>query len=188
MTSHAISQVANTIVCLLLVLVGQVGLAAEPALSGRPVPAALAAILKEVMVAASVDSVYVTSLARSPEQQVDIMYANASAQPPPAINYGPEGEAVLAVFARGRQRGDAETKIKADMLSELRAQLPAARAAGRLQHLFDDRWVVDISRTSIPSDKSAAFLSACGRHAKKIRCLGPGQLDDASFHFEFAKQ
>jgi hypothetical protein len=166
-------------------LLGSLPSWSEPAITGKPLaPPALKAV-KEVLAASGVQSATVTETERTPRDQVEVMYSNLEAHK--IVNYGPEGKAVEKVYHAGKGNSMEADAIKQAMLTELKQQMPAAQAAGRLQHLFADRWVVDIAVSSIPVEKRDALLAACESHPQRARCFGPGKLDEASFHFEFKR-
>ena len=145
----------------------------EPEITGKALPEPAAIVLKEVMAASGVSSVRVTSTSRTPRMQARAMHGFVQRHGLKAARrlYGPEGDAVLAVYQQHR-REDRKTCVKA-MHEEVARQLPRAHANNRLMHTKPTHYVFDVAIRSIAPARRADFNEAARRHPRISRFLGP---------------
>lgn len=174
----------NRIVTLSLLLGIAASVHAQPVIHGSQLAAPAHRVLTDVMAASGVASVRVTSTERSAEEQARVMYGyiqrNGSAN---AYRlYGPEGDAIIAVYERTRR--DGEAACLAAMAAETRRQLPAAHANGRLMHTKDTHFVFDVALRSVPPARRRAFIEAARAHPRVSRVLGPEEGEREAIHLE----
>ena len=160
---------------------------AQPAIhvaSGVTLPDSARVVLTEILEAAGVPSARVTSAYRAPAEQVRVMdgYIRRNGAAQARALYGPEGDAVVAVWERYRSAPEPQRLI--EMEAELRRQLPSAFANKRLMHLNPCYFTFDVSMRSVPATRHAAFIAAAERHPGVHRFLGPGQGEREAFHIE----
>ena len=160
----------------------------EPEIKGEELPVAAAAILEEVMIASGVSSVRVTSTSRTPHMQARAMHGFVQRHGMKAARrlYGPEGDAVLAVYEQ--HHGEEEELCIRAMHEEVERQLPRAHDHNRLMHTKPTHYVFDVAIRSIAPARRADFNEAARRHPRISRFLGPAEGEKGAFHLEIPRQ
>lgn len=137
-------------------------------------------VLRDVMAAAKVAKVIISSTQRSPADQARVMYNNLETQGVAAQKklYKEPGQAVIDVYVAGKAAGKTADAIKAEMtakINELGPMTVSHHAADpKLLNVFD----VAPSSVSDPND----FQAAAKADARVSKFLTPP--NDPGFHFE----
>ena len=142
------------------------------------------AVLNDVMRAAGIESLRITSTFRSPEMQARIMFDQIDRRGEKAARrlYNATAEQVLDVYVALRQKRVSDTEIITAMADKIRAlRLKDPRA---FKHVADPKILntLDIAPSSIPVARRDAFRKAIANESRISRFLGP-PVDEA-FHLE----
>lgn len=140
-------------------------------------------VLRDIMRAAGIDFLIVSSTARLDSDQARIMYDNIVHR---GISdqkklYGPNGDAVIDVFIVCREKKMTREQTIAAMLAKIRELGPENVS----KHCAnpDVLEVFDVSPASIVEEKRAAFEAAARADSRVTKFLGPSNHDPA-FHLE----
>jgi hypothetical protein len=140
-------------------------------------------VLRDIMRESGIDFLIVSSTARLDVDQARIMYDNIVHF---GVNhqkklYGPNGDAVIDVFAVCREKKMTLEQTIAAMLKKIREIGPEKVS----KHCAnpDVLEVFDVSPASIPTEKRAAFEKAAREHPQVAKVLGPANSDPA-YHIE----
>jgi hypothetical protein len=140
-------------------------------------------VLSEVMRKPGVTGALITSTQRTPEEQARAMFQNLEALGVKSQKdlYGPNGDLVIDVFVAGKTAGRTAAQIQKAMTQKIVALGPSNVS----HHAADPKTlnVFDISPSSIPDAKRAAFLAAVRADNRVRKLLEPGNGDPA-FHIE----
>jgi hypothetical protein len=144
------------------------------------VPASALGVLTDVLRAARLRDVLVTSTQRTPKEQAAVMYANCESYGVAQQKdlYGPYGDQVIDVYASGKQAGDSGTLIQAHMTEKI-VDLGPQRVS---RHTADPRKlaVIDVAPSSV-TDR-AAFERAVNAEPRVKTFLLPPK--DPAYHLE----
>ncbi len=138
-------------------------------------------VLHDVMVAAGITSLKITSTARTPEEQARAMYTNivnGGVQDQLDL-YGSGGDAVIRAYLESKNRGNTKEQIIQDMVAEILNQGP--QKVSRHAADFNTLNVVDIAPSSIA--KKPEFEQAVRNEGRVSKFLTPGDNDPA-YHLE----
>ena len=164
--------------------------AQAPAISGKPLPEPAREVLAEILREAGVAAVEVTSVARTPAKQAEVMYGYIVRNGAAAAHklYGPAGDRVIDVYEQ--HAGKPKDEVVALMLERLEVEFERLEAQGdkrtELMHVSDSHYVFDVAPSSIPASRHAAFEKAVENHPKVSRFLKP-PLDKNAYHIEVPK-
>ncbi len=140
-------------------------------------------VLSDIMATAGVDSVRITSTARTPEAQARAMYDNLQSQGVQAQRdlYGRYGDQVIDAYEESVAAGLSREETLQSMVDRINEVGPSNVS----RHLADPavRNIIDISPRSIPEDQREAFMEAIRNHPDVTRFLGPADGDPA-YHVE----
>jgi len=140
-------------------------------------------VLADIMRKAGVTGALITSTQRTPEEQARAMFQNLEALGVKSQKdlYGPNGDLVIDVFVAGKAAGKTAAQIQKAMTQKIVALGPSNVS----HHAADPKTlnVFDISPSSIPDAKRAAFLAAVRADKRVRKLLEPGNGDPA-FHIE----
>jgi hypothetical protein len=157
-------------------------------------------VLTSIMVMAGVESVQVTSITRTMEHQIEVMYEFAQKNYNSQLKriapnpYDTEGKAILSRYEEGRAMGQSAADIRAHMLTELKVQWDSIKQHFRLMHIDQVARgfvVFDVGIKSVkPSEALDKFeevaLSFKGKDGVwRVLVRANGEPD--AIHFEFKK-
>lgn len=186
---HQSSRMKTALTTLLGITCIAFNLHSQPVIKYDPqmarLPDFVESLLKDIMTKSLVSEIVVTSEMRTPEKQIDLMFA--CSKQGNCASYAPEGQAVIKVYKDNKDKNEAE--VKALMLAELKKQLPTAMKHCKLMHVRtqDDFIVFDISQTRISPLVQIQKLEteAKSRVPNEIwRFLGTDNRESGAFHFE----
>ncbi|WNG23574.1 hypothetical protein F0U62_05670 [Cystobacter fuscus] len=154
------------------------------------VPSAFSAhstrVVQDIMAAAGVTNLRISSTARTPEAQARAMYdniQNKGVRSQLAL-YGAPGDAVVETYVAAQNAGlSREETLRAmtDKINELGPSTVSRHAASPEQIARLN--IIDISPRSIPASQHEAFIAAIRANPEVSRFLGPADGDPA-FHLE----
>ena len=150
-------------------------------LTGLPLPAPAAAVLKEILAAAGLSTAKVTSVTRTPAEQARVMCENCEANGVAANLklYGPAGDRVVQVFAdNASQPRDAVIALMLAMINEV-------GPTNVSMHISETHHVFDVAPSSIPLASRPAFVKAITAHRAVSRLIAPPV--DPAYHIEIPK-
>lgn len=162
---------------------------------GKPVPPEVEQVLREICASCGVVAACVTSVARTPREQAEVMYENCLRPVEPDVKalypdpiarqfalYKAPGRSVIQVFVE-RQAEGRETCVAAmeARINEVGPQLVSRHCAGPDGPV----WVIDVGPGSILPERRAAFAAASERHPRVVHFLQPPR--DPAFHLEISK-
>lgn len=167
-------------------------------IKGKTISEKAKKILREIMLASGVSSVTISSTNRTAEEQAGVMYRYIKKYSVDAALklYGPEGDAVIRVYAKSLAAGDDASTIKSKMLTELNKQLDSAYKNNRLMHVGREHAfeVFDISILDMEPKLPVTNVAAFEKQAKLFettgeifRFLGRGEAEKEALHFEIRK-
>jgi len=150
-------------------------------LQGVPLPDPAAKILKDILKAAGVATVTVTSAHRTPADQARVMYENCATKGA-AYNealYCVAGDRVVDVFAANHEQ-------PRDAVIQLMMEKIIAIGPERISmHMSDTHYTFDVAPSSIPAAKHAAFVAAVLGNKAVSKLIQPPR--DPAFHIEIPK-
>ena len=155
----------------------------EPVINGKPLPHGAESILKSILTACGVDSVTITSVGRTVEDQARIMYGNCEQYGVAAQKglYKAAGDRVIDVYAQyhATMPRNAVEALMADKILEV--------GSSNVSHHIADggHWVFDVAPSSIAPEKREAFIAAAASHPRVSKLLKPPA--DPAFHLEVTK-
>src|SRR5690606_24681485 len=163
----------------------------EPRLTGRAVPPLVRGVLLEILQAAKLESVQVTSTSRTAAEQAKVMfdYINRSGYQAALDLYGPHGDEIVKVCTESyRKHERCVDSVLPEMVQETRNQIALLEKQGdrrtELMHTSDTHYTIDIDPDSV-SDREA-FEKAVVSHRGVSRFLKP-PLDRNSYHLELPR-
>jgi hypothetical protein len=137
-------------------------------------------VLQDIMKAAKLDSVTITSTARTPERQAIAMFENIESQGVAAQKdlYGPSGDRVIDVYVAEKAAG----KSRAEIISAMEAKINELGPSTVSRHLADPSKlnVIDIAPSQI-ADR-ASFEKAVEADTRVTKFLKPPS--DPAYHLE----
>jgi len=138
-------------------------------------------VLRDVMTAANVARLTISSTQRSPADQARVMYENCVSKGA-AYNealYCTAGDRVVEVFAANPgQPRDAVIQLMTEKILEIG---PSSVS----MHMSDTHYTFDVAPSSIPGEKHAAFVAAVLGNRAVSKLLQPPK--DPAFHLEIPK-
>lgn len=157
-------------------------------ITGKQIPEDVASILRDIMAAAGVESVRVTSTARTPADQARVMYENCIGTGPnqgPAKQhelYAGPGDLVVKVFENNLD------KHREELIGLMERKIWELGPQTVSRHCCDPAkvCVLDISPSSIPKDRHVAFEKAVEDDKRVTKFLSPHNADPA-FHLEIPR-
>jgi len=166
-------------------------LAAEPELTGRPLPEHARAVLLDILKQAGLESAQVTSTTRTVAEQAKVMFdfVNKNGFDAALELYGPHGDAIIKVCAASyKQHKKCADPVLPLMVDETRRQIELLQKQGdrrtELMHTSDTHFTIDIAPDSI-ADRPA-FEAAVAADRRVSRFLKP-PLDKNSYHLEIPR-
>ncbi|HEV7427957.1 MAG TPA: hypothetical protein VGQ46_16495 [Thermoanaerobaculia bacterium] len=137
-------------------------------------------VLRDVMTAANVAKLTISSTQRSPADQARVMFNNLETQGVAAQRrlYKPPGQAVIDVYVAGKAAGKTSDAIKAEMTAKINELGPMTVS----HHAADPKVlnVFDVAPSSVAD--VAAFQTAAKNDARVSKFLTPP--NDPGLHFE----
>jgi hypothetical protein len=137
-------------------------------------------VLQDIMKSAKLDSVTITSTARTPERQAIAMFDNIESQGVASQKalYGPNGDQVIDVYVAEKAAG----KSQAEIISAMEAKINELGPSNVSRHLADPSTmnVIDIAPSQI-ADR-AAFEKAVEADSRVSNFLKPPS--DPAYHLE----
>jgi hypothetical protein len=137
-------------------------------------------VLRDVMSAANVARLTISSTQRSPADQARVMFNNLQTQGVAAQRrlYTPPGQAVIDVYEAGKAAGKSPDAIKADMTAKIIALGPMNVS----HHAADPKLlnVFDVAPSSVAD--VASFEAAAKKDGRVSKFLTPP--NDPGLHFE----
>jgi len=138
-------------------------------------------VLQDIMKAAKLDSLTITSTARTPERQALAMYNNLESLgvAKQKALYGPYGDQVIDVYAAEKAAGKSQEQI----ISAMTAKINEVGPGNVSKHLADPSKIntIDIDPATI-ADREA-FEKAAGADSRVSKVLKPSDNDPA-YHLE----
>ena len=144
------------------------------------VPQYALGVLTDLLRAAQLSEVLVTSTQRTPKEQAAVMYGNCEryGEEKQYALYGPFGDRVIDVYVTGRQRGDDAATVQAHMTEKI-VDLGPQNVS---RHTADPRRlaVIDVAPSSVADQ--AAFRRSVRADSRIKTFLTPPE--DPAFHLE----
>lgn len=139
-------------------------------------------VLQDVLKAAAVRKIMITSVARSPLAQAAAMYTNIEAKGVAQQKslYGPAGDKVIDEYARLKKAGKSREEIIAGMSQKITEIGPRKVS----NHAADPAKlnVIDIAPSSMSSSERTNFIKAVGSEKRISKFLQPPK--DPAYHVE----
>jgi peptidoglycan hydrolase-like protein with peptidoglycan-binding domain len=147
-----------------------------------PIAEKAANVLREIMKAAGVESVIISSTVRTPEDQARIMYDNITNHGVAAQKklYGLNGDLVIDVYSEKKKDGKSKDEIRLAMRDKI-VEIGSTTVS---KHCCDPTTmsIFDVAPSSVPEAKKPSFVSAIKQSSGLNKYFLPPE--DPAYHME----